>query len=333
MSRYCGTLSNSQRMPARSTSSDMPSTWVRFFITSSRSRRPARRDGEAAVADHRGGDAERGRGRGPRVPGDLRVVVRVVVDDARHQRQAVGVDGFLRRRRGSCRPRRCGRPSPPRRRARGGEPRPSSRSASRITRSNIALSILSANQGQTTIFSLDLSNKVAVVTGGARASAPPRRAVREGRRAGRGARLEIAACDVTDEARSRRRSPRSSAARHPGQQRRPRGAQAGDRADDSRTGTRCSTSTSPRLFLCSRVAHPHMKKRGGGAIVNLASIMGFSGGIYPERVLPGVEGRRGQPDARAGAGVGGRQHPRQRGGADLRAHRPHRADLLQPGAC
>ena len=35
------------------------------------------------------------------------------------------------------------------------------------------------------------------------------------------------------------------------------------------------------MFLCSRLAHPHMKKRGGGAIVNLASIMGFSGGIYP----------------------------------------------------
>jgi len=34
-------------------------------------------------------------------------------------------------------------------------------------------------------------------------------------------------------------------------------------------------------FLCSRLAHPHMKRRGGGAIVNLASIMGFSGGIYP----------------------------------------------------
>src|SRR5687767_15401829 len=31
------------------------------------------------------------------------------------------------------------------------------------------------------------------------------------------------------------------------------------------------------LFLCSRLAHPHMKKRGGGAIVNLASIMGLSG--------------------------------------------------------
>jgi NAD(P)-dependent dehydrogenase (short-subunit alcohol dehydrogenase family) len=34
-------------------------------------------------------------------------------------------------------------------------------------------------------------------------------------------------------------------------------------------------------FLCSRLAHPYMKKRGGGAIVNLASIMGFSGGIFP----------------------------------------------------
>ena len=34
-------------------------------------------------------------------------------------------------------------------------------------------------------------------------------------------------------------------------------------------------------FLCSRLAQPYMKKRGGGAIVNLASIMGFSGGIYP----------------------------------------------------
>jgi NAD(P)-dependent dehydrogenase (short-subunit alcohol dehydrogenase family) len=35
------------------------------------------------------------------------------------------------------------------------------------------------------------------------------------------------------------------------------------------------------VFLCSRLAQPHMKQRGGGAIVNLASIMGLSGGIYP----------------------------------------------------
>jgi NAD(P)-dependent dehydrogenase (short-subunit alcohol dehydrogenase family) len=35
------------------------------------------------------------------------------------------------------------------------------------------------------------------------------------------------------------------------------------------------------LFLCSRIAARGMKKKGGGAVVNLASIMGFSGGIYP----------------------------------------------------
>jgi len=34
-------------------------------------------------------------------------------------------------------------------------------------------------------------------------------------------------------------------------------------------------------FFCSRAAVPCMKKRGGGSIVNLASIMGFSGGIFP----------------------------------------------------
>lgn len=34
-------------------------------------------------------------------------------------------------------------------------------------------------------------------------------------------------------------------------------------------------------FVCSRAAHPYMKARGGGAIVNLASIMGLSGGLFP----------------------------------------------------
>jgi len=34
-------------------------------------------------------------------------------------------------------------------------------------------------------------------------------------------------------------------------------------------------------FMCSRHAMPYMKGRGGGSIVNLASIMGFSGGIFP----------------------------------------------------
>ena len=34
-------------------------------------------------------------------------------------------------------------------------------------------------------------------------------------------------------------------------------------------------------FLCSRAAARHMMKAGGGAIVNLASIMGLSGGLFP----------------------------------------------------
>jgi len=34
-------------------------------------------------------------------------------------------------------------------------------------------------------------------------------------------------------------------------------------------------------FLCSRIAHAYMKKRGGGSIVNVASIMGLSGGLFP----------------------------------------------------
>ncbi len=96
---------------------------------------PARRDREAAVADHRRRHAERGRGRECRIPGDLRVEVGVAVDDAGHQREPVGGD----RPRGvdvepgptaTTRPRstatspRCGSP-----------PRPSTTSASRKTRS------------------------------------------------------------------------------------------------------------------------------------------------------------------------------------------------------
>lgn len=34
-------------------------------------------------------------------------------------------------------------------------------------------------------------------------------------------------------------------------------------------------------FVCSRTAHPYMKTRGGGSIVNVASIMGLSGGLFP----------------------------------------------------
>jgi len=44
------------------------------------------------------------------------------------------------------------------------------------------------------------------------------------------------------------------------------------------------------LFLCSRAAARSMKAHGGGAIVNLASIMGFSGGIYPNPAYQASKG-------------------------------------------
>ena len=44
------------------------------------------------------------------------------------------------------------------------------------------------------------------------------------------------------------------------------------------------------LFLCSRVAARTMKEKGGGAIVNLASIMGFSGGLFPNPAYQASKG-------------------------------------------
>ncbi|MBM3385053.1 MAG: SDR family oxidoreductase [Betaproteobacteria bacterium] len=44
------------------------------------------------------------------------------------------------------------------------------------------------------------------------------------------------------------------------------------------------------LFLCSRVAARLMRGNGGGAIVNLASIMGFSGGLFPNPAYQASKG-------------------------------------------
>lgn len=44
------------------------------------------------------------------------------------------------------------------------------------------------------------------------------------------------------------------------------------------------------VFTCSRSAVPYFRKRGGGAIVNLASIMGFSGGIFPNASYQATKG-------------------------------------------
>ena len=44
------------------------------------------------------------------------------------------------------------------------------------------------------------------------------------------------------------------------------------------------------LFLCSRIAARGMKERGGGSSVNLASIMGFSGGLFPNPAYQASKG-------------------------------------------
>ena len=43
-------------------------------------------------------------------------------------------------------------------------------------------------------------------------------------------------------------------------------------------------------FVCSKHAHPYMKRRGSGSIVNLASIMGFSGGLFPNAAYQASKG-------------------------------------------
>lgn len=43
-------------------------------------------------------------------------------------------------------------------------------------------------------------------------------------------------------------------------------------------------------FLCSRLAQPYMVSRGGGAIVNVSSIMGLSGGLFPNASYQAAKG-------------------------------------------
>jgi NAD(P)-dependent dehydrogenase (short-subunit alcohol dehydrogenase family) len=44
------------------------------------------------------------------------------------------------------------------------------------------------------------------------------------------------------------------------------------------------------LFFCSQAAARRMKEAGGGAIVNLASVMGFSGGLFPNPAYQASKG-------------------------------------------
>ena len=125
-----------------------------------------------------------------------------------------------------------------------------------------------------------LKGKAALVTGGARGiGAATAKLFREA-----GARVTVldieAGCDVTDEAQVKAAFERAGevdilvnnagrAARKP----------ATELTLEEWNGVVDLNLTA--TFLCSRTAVPYMKQRGGGSIVNLASIMGFSGGIFP----------------------------------------------------
>jgi len=127
---------------------------------------------------------------------------------------------------------------------------------------------------------LDFKDKTAVVTGGARGIGAATVALL--RRCGaRAVSLDLTeGCDVTDEAAVKAAFQRigeidilvnnaGRAARKP----------ANDLSLEEWNQVIELNLTA--TFTCSRLAHPYLKRRGGGAIVNLASIMGFSGGIFP----------------------------------------------------
>jgi NAD(P)-dependent dehydrogenase (short-subunit alcohol dehydrogenase family) len=127
---------------------------------------------------------------------------------------------------------------------------------------------------------LQLKNKIAVVTGAAKGiGAATADLLQES-----GAKVEVLdierGCDVTDEAQVKQAFARIGAidilVNNAGRAVRKAAVEVTKEDWDAVLELNLSAT-----FLCSRLAHPHMKKRGGGAIVNLASIMGLSGGIYP----------------------------------------------------
>jgi NAD(P)-dependent dehydrogenase (short-subunit alcohol dehydrogenase family) len=126
----------------------------------------------------------------------------------------------------------------------------------------------------------DLKGKVAVVTGGAKGIGAATVALLN-RFGAKAVSLDIAdGCDVTDES-----AVRSAFARigeidilvnNAGRAARKPATELSLEEWDHVVALNLTAT-----FLCSRLAHPYMKRRGSGAVVNLASIMGFSGGIFP----------------------------------------------------
>ena len=87
-------------------------------------------------------------------------------------------------------------------------------------------------------------------------------------------------------------------------------------------------------FLCARAAARPMTAAGGGAIVNVASIVGMSGGgLYPNISYQATKGAVVNMNSRARGGMGGERDSGERRRADLRPHRPHCGNPEGPRAC
>ena len=86
-------------------------------------------------------------------------------------------------------------------------------------------------------------------------------------------------------------------------------------------------------FLCARAAARRMIAGGrGGAIVNLASIMGFvGGGLYPNISYQTSKGAIVNMTRGLATEWAPLRHPRQRGRADLCAHASDRAPVPERG--
>ena len=74
-------------------------------------------------------------------------------------------------------------------------------------------------------------------------------------------------------------------------------------------------------LACITAAVPHMRKQGGGNIINVTSVAARHGGGPGAVALCGLEGLHQHGDARSREGTGQGQHPRQRrcAGRDLHA--------------
>jgi NAD(P)-dependent dehydrogenase (short-subunit alcohol dehydrogenase family) len=124
-----------------------------------------------------------------------------------------------------------------------------------------------------------LDGRTAVVTGGAKGIGAATAKLLQAA----GARVEVldieSGCDVTDEAQVKRAFEKIGSidilVNNAGRAARKPAVELSAKEWDDVIALNLTA-----VFRCSKNAHPYLKKRGG-SIVNLASIMGMSGGIFP----------------------------------------------------